>query len=55
VVAAERKMIGQAFHVFRWTPRELDRTIAALLEEGMVQEMEIERMKGPQLVSMRIL
>jgi len=51
VVAAERKMIGQAFHVFRWTPRELDRTIVALLEEGAVQEMEIEGVKGQQLVS----
>jgi len=55
VVAAERKMIGQAFHVFRWTPRELDRTIAALLEEGAVQEIEIEGVKGQQLVSVRAL
>lgn len=54
-VAAERKMIGQAFHVFRWTPRELDRTIVALLEEGAVQEMEIEGVKGQQLVSVRAL
>jgi len=54
-VAAERKMIGQAFHVFRWTPRELDRTIAALLEEGAVQEIEIEGVKGQQLVSVRAL
>ena len=55
VVAAERKMVGQAFHVFRWTPRELERTIAALLEEGAVQEMEIEGVKGQQLVSVRAL
>jgi len=55
VVAADRKMIGQAFHVFRWTPRELERTIAALLEEGAVQEMEIEGVKGQQLVSVRAL
>ena len=55
VVAAERKMIGQAFHVFRWTPRELERTIVALLEEGTVREMEIEGVKGQQMVSVRAL
>ena len=55
VVAAERKVIGQAFHVLKWTPGELERTIAALLEEGTVQEIEIEGVKGQQLVSGRAL
>jgi hypothetical protein len=53
VVAAGRRMIGKVFHVLRWTKRDLDCTIAALLEEGTVQEVEIEGMKGPQLVSTR--
>jgi hypothetical protein len=39
------------FHVLHWTKRELDRTIATLIEEGAVQEMEIGKM--PQLVSVR--
>jgi hypothetical protein len=51
VVVADRKMIGKVFHVLRWTARELDRTIGALLEEGKVRETEIEGLKGMQLVS----
>jgi hypothetical protein len=50
VVAAERRMIGKVFHVLRWTKRELDRTIAVLLEEGTVQEVEVGK-DGLQLVS----
>jgi len=38
VVAADRKMIGKVFHVLKWTPTELDRTIATLLQEGVVRE-----------------
>jgi hypothetical protein len=55
VVAAERKMIAQTFHVLRWTPGELERAIAALLQEGAAQEIEVEGMRGPQLVSARAL
>jgi hypothetical protein len=55
VVATDRKMIAKVFHVLGWTPREMGRTIAALLEEGAVREMEIEGMKGPQLISARAL
>jgi len=55
VVAADRKMISKVFHVLRWTPRDLDRTIATLLEEGSAREMEVEGMKGLQLVSTRVL
>jgi hypothetical protein len=51
VVAADRKMLAKVFHVLRWTSRELDRTIAALLEEGAIQEVKIGGMKGPQLAS----
>jgi len=54
VAAADRKMVAKVFHVLRWTSRELDRTIAALLEEGVVREMEIQGIKGSQLVSTRL-
>jgi hypothetical protein len=55
VVAADRKMVAKVFHVLRWTPAELRRTVATLLEDGAVREMEIEGMKNPQLVSTRAL
>ena len=55
VVAADRKMVAKVFHVLRWTPGELDRTIATLLEEGAVREMHVEGMEGLQLVSTSVL
>ena len=55
VVTADRKMIAQVFHVLRWTPAELERTIAMLLQEGAAQEIEVERARGLQLVSTRAL
>ena len=51
VVAADRKMIGKVFHVLKWTPAELDRTIDVLLQKDAVREMQVEGMKGLQLVS----
>ena len=51
VVAADRAMITRVFHVLKWAPTELDRTIAALLEDGALQEMRVKGMKQPQLVS----
>ena len=51
VVAADRKMIGKVFHVLRWTPAELDRTIAALLEEDAVRQVQVKGLERPQLVS----
>jgi len=51
VVAADCKMIARVFHVLRWTPSELDRTIAALIREGAVREVEVEGIEGAQLVS----
>ena len=51
VAAADRKMIGKVFHVLKWTPTELDRTTAALLQKDAVREMQVEGMKGLQLVS----
>jgi hypothetical protein len=51
VVAADRKMVAKVFHVLKWTKRELERTIEALVEEGAVGEMEVEGVVQPQLVS----
>lgn len=50
IVAADRKMIGKVFHVFKWTAGELERTIGALLAEGVVQELPAEGHE-PQIVS----
>jgi hypothetical protein len=50
VVATDRKMIAKVFHVLKWTSRELERTIAALLEQRTVTEMKIEGIQGTQLV-----
>jgi hypothetical protein len=55
VVISDRKMIKKVFHVLRWTPTELNRTIAVLLEESTIQEMRVKGMKHPQLVSTRVL
>jgi hypothetical protein len=55
VVATDRKMIGKVFHILKWTPTELDRTIAALMEEGRVREVEIEGIKAPRLISVHAL
>jgi hypothetical protein len=53
-VAADRKMIAKVFHVLKWTPKALDRTIATLLAEDTVREIGIEGVEGPRLVSMRV-
>ncbi len=55
VVAADRKMIGKVFHVLKWTPAELDRTITALFEEGAVREVQVKGLEHPQLVSTRAM
>jgi len=54
-VAADRRMVAKVFHVLNWTKRERNQAIGMLLEEGVVREMEIEGMEGPQLVSMEEL
>jgi hypothetical protein len=50
VVAADRKMVAKVFHVLRWTPTELNRTIAVLLGEGAIQEVQVKGVKQLQLV-----
>jgi len=55
VVAADRKMIAKVFHVFNWTRRELERTVAALLDEGAIKTVRVKGMERSQLVSTCIL
>jgi hypothetical protein len=55
VVAADRKMVAKVFHVLKWTPKELERTLAALLEEDAVRELAIDGVEGKQLLSVRAL
>ncbi len=55
VVAADRKMVGKVFHVLKWTPTELNHTIATLLQENIVQEVQIKGSQHPQLLSTHIL
>jgi hypothetical protein len=55
VVAAERRMVEKVFHVFKWTSTELERTIAALQDEGAIREVEIKGLDHPQLLSARAL
>jgi hypothetical protein len=55
VVATDRKMVAKVFHVLRWTPTELSRTIAVLLGEGAIQEVQIKGVKQLQLVPTPVL
>jgi hypothetical protein len=55
VVAADRKMIAKVFHVLKWTSRELEWTIKALLREDVVHEIKVDGLEKPQLVSTRAL
>jgi hypothetical protein len=54
-VAADRAMVKGVFHVLKWTPAELERAIAALLEEGVARETQVEGFPEAQLVSLRYL
>jgi len=53
VVIADRKMVQKVFHVLKWTSSELDRTVGTLIQEGLIQEMAVEGLEHPQLVSTR--
>jgi hypothetical protein len=55
VAAADRKMVAKVFHVLKWTPQELERTIAALQEEDTIQEVSIKGVESSQFVSMHTL
>ena len=54
VVAVDRAMIAKVFHVLKWMLSELERTIAALVEEEVVREVEVEK-EGSLVISARIL
>ena len=51
VVAIDQKMIRKVFHVLKWTSTELERTIATLLQEGVVQKVQVKGVKHPRLLS----
>ncbi len=55
VVATDRAMVKRVFHVLRWTSTELERTIASLVEAGILREGRIEGLSPPQLISTRAL
>jgi hypothetical protein len=55
VIAADRRMVGKVFHVLRWTSRELERTIAGMLEDGTAIEATIAGASTPQILSCRAL
>jgi hypothetical protein len=55
VVAADRRMVGRVFHVLGWTAADLDRTIAALLDLGVVRLACAQAGQDPWLVSVRVL
>ena len=55
VVAIDQKMIRKVFHVLKWTPTELGRTIATLLQEGAVQEVQVKGVQHLHLLSTRSL
>lgn len=54
-VGVDRDMIRRVFHVLNWTPTELERTLASLLQEGAIREVQVEGRKQPQLISSRAL
>ena len=51
VVAADRQMVSKVFHVLKWTPMELGRTIEDLLQAGLVQEVQVDGGRYLQLLS----
>jgi hypothetical protein len=55
VVAVDRGMIRRVFHVLNWTTRELDRTVAALMQEGVVREANVQGEDQPRFLCVRTL
>jgi hypothetical protein len=51
VVAADESMVRKVFHVLGWTPRELERTIAVLLEEKAIRKGKVAGGGNPLLLS----
>jgi hypothetical protein len=55
VVAVSRAEIARVFGVLRWTPHELEKTLAALLENHQAATARIEGERGDYLVSTEAL
>ena len=55
VVAADRTMVRRTFRILKWTSTEMNRTIAALLKQRVIEEVEIEGLSQPQLVHCQAL
>jgi hypothetical protein len=51
VIAADEGMVRKVFHVLNWTPGELERTLAALLDGGGIQEAQVKGVEERVLVS----
>lgn len=49
VVVASRAEIAKVFHVFKWTPTELDRTLAGLRERGRLEMVSVAGAAGEYL------
>ncbi len=55
VVASDRKNIGKIFHVLGWSATEVEHTVAALLKQGAIREMQVDGVRHAHLVSSRVL
>jgi hypothetical protein len=55
VVAADRAMVRRIFRVLKWTSTEMNRTIAALVEQRVIEQVEVEGLTQPQLVHCQAL
>jgi hypothetical protein len=53
VIAMDANMIARVFHVQRWTPTDLERTIEALIEEGAIEQVQVEGSEEPHYLSTR--
>ncbi|MBN2007215.1 MAG: hypothetical protein JXA21_27945 [Anaerolineae bacterium] len=53
IVCSDRDTIAKVFHVLKWTPAELEKTITTLLNNHTLEEAQLEGVKQPQLLSTR--
>lgn len=51
VICSDRETIAKVFHVLKWTPTELGKTVDALLKAHTLEEVLLEGTKRPQLLS----
>jgi hypothetical protein len=55
VVSVERKVIGQVFHVMRWTSSELDEAVEKLLQDRQIVEITLKETSNKQLATNHLL